>query len=285
MAAGQGSDASRGAPRGISFAPPEPGSRPERRKARLARLPAPERRYGVLFMPRSSSSRLTAIAKGAGLGTPGEFLNPELMPAMVAALGSASMAEHEATLLRRFSDAGAVWGIEVTPRHVRGSYGDLAALSEAFGIDRWAWLVRRDIAAQAVSAVRMSATGLAHDDGTGAPPAPARLPYRPRAIARAVLRLLWMERMGEAMVRRLERPPLRLSYEGLTAMSEAQVAAGLADWLGLPPPSAVEGAQHRRLPPAGHAERFCASNRLFMRAVDAARARTLRALPDAPFGS
>ena len=247
--------------------------------------PLPVRRYGILFTPRSSSSRLTAIAEAAGLGEPGEFLNPLHMPDSAAALGALTQDRYVEMLLRRFAEDG-TFGIEVTPLHVHMAYGDLSALSEAFGIDRWAWLVRRDIVAQAVSAIRMARTGIAHDDGSEAPPEPADLAYDGGAIRGTVARLAVAERMGERLLRKMGIEPLRLDYEGLTAMSPAEVARGLADWIGTDAVAPPDTAGHRKLPPgrsAEHAARFRAENRAYLAVVARLRAPVLRALPARPF--
>jgi LPS sulfotransferase NodH len=237
------------------------------RRARLMRRPAPQRRYAVVFTPRSGSSRLTDLADSSGvLGRPGEVFNPAFLPRMAQALGARDLAEFVTLLGRRFNGQG-TFGCEVTYAHLVRTFGDEARFLDLVQPGSLVWLIRKDIVAQAVSVSRMVQTGVSHAPGASAGDiarADRAFVYRPRQIASVLWRLRWMETSTEAMFARYGLRPLRLSYEAVSQAPATAVLGRIAAHVGADavPPDPFESAHTKIAGPrnAEFAARFAAEH-------------------------
>lgn len=254
---------------------------PAARAATLA-WPAAQLSDAVLFTPRSGSSRLAEVLRGAGtLGRPGEAFNPDLAPAVARAWGARDLADYVGALGRR-RNVGDAWGFKATWRHLRACVGTPERFAEMVAPDAFVCLVREDIAAQAVSAARMVRTGVPHAHPRFAGRAAVRVHVPSAEIALRVLMLRRLERDTETLLDRLGARALRLSHERALRLSPAALAALVARHVGADPPttSPPEPLDRRLATDASveAARRFRGDHPAFMRRIDRARAPMLARL-------
>ncbi|OSP55390.1 Stf0 family sulfotransferase [Pseudoruegeria sp. SK021] len=252
---------------------------------RVRLRPYPDRRFLILFTPRSGSSRLTDLmARTRVLSHPGESFAPGHMPTMAREVGATDMATYVARQTWRHATKG-VYGAEITYAHLLQGFARPDQLFTMLRPTALIWLIRENIVAQAVSASRMVQTGQAHLVG------PARekhepFRYDPQAIARYVGRLRWMERRSEALVQRSGLVPMRLSYEQMVATADADLLAALSAHIGSAPlPETPPRSVHRKLGDdlnIAYSERFQASHPRLMRRLDVERAALVAGLTPIP---
>lgn len=251
--------------------------------ARIRAQPPADKRFVVFFTPRSGSSRLTSLAIDTGvLSQPGEIFNPKFLPRMAAAMQSTGLADHVDALSRARNTHG-VFGCEVTFAQMLQSCGSARRLFNLIKPTSLIWLIREDIVAQAVSAMRMVQTKQGHLIGEDADREAAEklFSYSPRKIRGLLLSIRWMEWRTERMFATRRLKPLRLSYERVIAMSEYEVMSLLAEYVGAQPvPEKIESS-HRKIggdKSREFAERFRAENPDLMKRLDRVRAPMLAKL-------
>ena len=261
---------------------------PERR-ARTAAKPLPDRTYVILFTPRSGSTRLGEILGQSGLSHPREVFNPRFVPGLARKVGAHDLASY-ADLIRRDRAQRGVMGLEATWWHVRRLFVTPRRFADLVRPDAWLWLVREDLALQAVSLARLLQTGQGHDQSDLSPDrrqeAEAAFAYDAAQVAACARRLARMERDSEALLAALGARPLRLSYERLLALGPEATARLIAAHVGAAPdPAATLALTHRKLggdKNAAFAARFRADHPGLLRRLERARLPTLRALERAP---
>lgn len=263
--------------------------------ARALAGPAPKRRYVIYFTPRSGSSWLTDAVGGARvLGKPGEFFNPSFVPGIAQHLHAPDLDSYVEALQRHRLRAG-TWGVEVTAQQLRAVFPSADAFVRRFEGARTVWLVREDLARQAVSLYKMVRAGVSHGPRVSEEAvrrADAALPYDDRALVRWARHAWDLERETEPLLAAHRAPPLRLSYERMMAAGAAATVARLARHLGRAEvPAPARATPHRKLATAlndDFARRLRDRHRALFDEIDAERADRLArldpldALPAAP---
>lgn len=251
---------------------------PDKAARVAARLPRATQIYGILFTPRTGSSRLTEILKQTGaLGQPGECFNPLFVP-KIARTYNADGPERYVDALLRHRASGPVFGFEATIDQIDDTFGSVDAFAGLVNPDRLVWLIREDIVAQAVSISRMVQTRVGHDTGLSGherTTTDVAFHYDARHIGHRAEAVRWRERRTEDYLIRAHRPTLRTSYERLAGLSPGRVAALIADHVGVTLPDGIRYATtHRKLgtdKSTEFAERFRAENRAFVARLEAER--------------
>jgi LPS sulfotransferase NodH len=260
------------------------------RQARILARPAPRLTYGIMFTPRSGSSRVTDILTATGaLGLPREHFNPNFLPGLAKSFESPEITTYCAAV-KRLRTAGEVYGCELTHAHLKRAFDSHAQAQALLAPDRWFWLIREDIVAQAVSLSRMVQLRVSHDvgqvDEAARAAADAAFAYDAADIARRLNALRKLENGSEAFFAEIGVAPVRLSYERLSAMDPAAVAALFARHLGVTlPPDTQATSTHRKLGTDkndAYAVRFRKEKASLVAKAEAARAPLLAALAAQP---
>jgi len=241
--------------------------------------PLPELRYAVFFTPRSGSSHLTDLISGTGaMGSPDEVFNHRLAHGIASAMGSGTVEDYVERLVRA-RNVGGVFGAELTWPDMLNMFRDPERFIRLVRPDRFIWLTREDIIAQAVSIMAMTQTGVSHTKHTSPDHvvrSQTRLQYNGWHLRRIINRVIWAEHQTENFFRKRQIQPLRLSYENFTSAPPEQILKQLAGHLGVelqsPKPAAsghrqLSGEKNRQF-----AQRFRAENRRFVAKVDHRRA-------------
>ena len=245
----------------------------------LMARPAPTLDYVIYFTPRSGSSRITDIARKTGrLSLPGECFHPANVPGMARKLGARSLSEY-VDVIRRLRNENGVFGCEVTSGMILRTFGSAQAFTAYFGAAPCFWLIREDVVAQAISMSKLKQTRVghaAHSDAAERAAAEDRFRYDPGDIKRWVHHVLKLERETEDIFQQFSLSPLRISYEQMVALSEAEVANVIARHIGVPLIEKTDLAtDHVKLGTKRNsefAERFRAEHADFLAKVDAERA-------------
>lgn len=248
-------------------------------------LPAAHLRYALFFMPRTSSTRLTHLIRAAGpLGDPEEWFGTGIVRHVAPQTGAANRADYVDQLIRRKTQGG-VFGTELTWLQMMVFFRSGQRCMQMLAPDRLIWLIRRDIVAQAVSAVRMVQTGVTQSvqaDAAARQQAEAMQHYDAAAIRRQLLRLLIEEDRVDRLLSAQDRPLLRLDYEWLVGNDPAVVLSHIAAFLQVPlPATRVADPGHIRLSgdkSRDHALRFRAEHPRLCGWIDRRRAPRLAAL-------
>jgi len=248
------------------------------RQAKMRKRPAAKTSYVIHFTPRSGSSWLTDIIAATGrLSAANEAFNPSFIPKIAQALNATDMDSYIQMLLRRFNTHG-VYGVEVTAHQINAVFRNYAAFHRYFGAAPCFWLVRQDIAAQAVSLAKMVTTNVAHTKG---PDAETRQSADQRFVYDAALIKRWLKHIHAAEVAsetwfaEYGLTPLRMSYEQTTRLSPLQMVNVIARHLGLPDIAPMAFAtQHGKLGTdqnTSFADRFREEEAAFMADINAQR--------------
>jgi LPS sulfotransferase NodH len=122
-------------------------------------LRLPHLTYLIVFVLRSSSTRLTHLLRAPGqYGDPEEWFSTEILRAHAPVFGAACTRDYIDQLCRRCNQAG-VFAAEVPWLKMRRLCRETTFLA-TLKPQKLIWLIRQDIVAQAVSAVRMVQTGI-----------------------------------------------------------------------------------------------------------------------------
>ena len=254
-------------------------------RRRLAQAPAAQT-CGILFTPRSGSSRLTDLAAvWPALGRPDECFNPGFLPEMARKLNAGDLGGY-VEMLRRRPPARETWSFEATPEHIRQVFLSDARFLRLTAPDRLVGLIRRDIVAQAVSVEKLRQTGLGHSVAASAAEvarADASVVYRPRRIAACIRRLAAMERRIDRLLDGFSGPVLLMTYEANSELSAHAIRQMLAAFLGVAPgPRTAEAERHVKIGTAlnrAMARRFRADRPDFLARIEADRAPRLARYP------
>jgi LPS sulfotransferase NodH/SAM-dependent methyltransferase len=121
-----------------------------------------DRKYVILFTPRSGSSWLTSLLSGVGcLGMPEEYLNPAFLRDVAESLNCMARTELFPALLRKCKSDNGVFGIEVRSIDIE-LFGEQNFL-DGVGPDTLYFCLWRDnIVAQGISLYRAVTTGRWH---------------------------------------------------------------------------------------------------------------------------
>jgi LPS sulfotransferase NodH len=124
-------------------------------------IPA-DRKYVILFTPRSGSTWLTAVIVATGcLGRPEEYLNPEFVPGVAKGANCTARRSLLPALLRKCKTDNGVFGIEVLASHIE-IFGE-SDFFEGIGTDAlYYYLWRANIVAQGISLYKAVTTGKFH---------------------------------------------------------------------------------------------------------------------------
>ena len=251
----------------------------------LMNRPFPDNRYLFLFTPRSGSSRVTDLLDETGLVCPPrEQFNPAFMADIAAKLSARHIGEYLPLLQRRFNLNG-TFGVQMTFSHVVNSFFTGRSAVRALKPQKYIWLFREDIVAQAVSVSRMVQTKVAHSVHTtkqNLEGADDRFEYDEPQIHHALLRILWMENRSEKLLARKGHDVLRMSYEFSTKIPATALVQKLLGHIDIPcseGPSLLDN--HVKLPGEKgriFSERFRATKPELISHITALRARRLRRL-------
>lgn len=183
-----------------------------------APLATPSRRYMIAFTPRSGSSYLCERLERTGAaGVPREILNKDLMPIVLEQIPASTPADYLQRVLAERATGG-VSGFKTSWFQLAEFSGELPD-----GFDHWAdyrciYLVRGDLAAQAVSLYRAVGTNVFHTNIPVDDAARRRLedlPYRYDEIDHWYRHLLEQEQAWETWFRDRSIEPLRVTYEAV----------------------------------------------------------------------
>lgn len=198
-------------------------------------MPAPTQVYTILFTARSGSSWLSdIITETQCMGSPQEWFNPRLMPSSTRAKGSRNLDEFT-NAISRHNAYGGYFGFEITIHQLKATFGSGRKLLDYFPDTTFFSLIRKDIVAQAVSLFKLETTGISHTKNMSEQDVSRKdteFRYDRDGLKRAIRHTLAAEIGQEAFFHNFNIQPIRLSYEGMTAMGKEQVCRFFADKLG-----------------------------------------------------
>jgi len=208
---------------------------PEKQE-KLRRGPKAQKQLVIYFTPRSGSSWLTeTLSLSNCLGRANEVFNPNFIPNIAQSCNATSLDTYIDLIQRRLNTRG-VFSFEITWHQLQAVFDDTAAFMSHFGAAQSAWLIRRDIVAQAVSLAKMVKTNVAHSptaDAQTQQHAEASFVYDPVLIRRWLTHILAAERGTEAHFAEYELSPLRLTYEDIMAAGAERTRAEFAEYIGI----------------------------------------------------
>jgi LPS sulfotransferase NodH len=198
----------------------------------LSNMTPADRRYVILFTPRSGSSWLTAVIEATELlGRPEEYLAPEFVREVAKSINCSDRASFLPALFRKCKTSNGVFGIEVLSIHLR-IFGE-QDFFDGFGADTpYYYLWRDNIVAQGVSLYRAVTTGKFHStDGQRelAPPV-----YDPAGIQSWTEHILHIENDNLDLVCRRRLPCQFIRYEDIVRDETATLKAFSYPLLGRP---------------------------------------------------
>lgn len=263
---------------------PENIADPAKLEKHLRRPPA-EKRYCMLFTPRSGSSWVTSIVKQTGrLSEPGEFFNPNFVPNIARSFGVDNIDDYVEVLSRRKCTNG-IFGFQITYFQLRRIFGPERAFLNMFGDSTFFWLIREDIVLQAVSLMKMQQTQIAHHpqaNETARAEAEQLFVYDEPGLKHWLDHIREIERRTESMVRRHGLSAHRMSYERNVALAAPGVTREMARVLGAGDIQAIEyeDVYQKIATPRNSefAERFREANRTELARLEDERAPALDAL-------
>jgi LPS sulfotransferase NodH len=228
---------------------------------RVMLAPRAERSYVIHFTPRSGSSWLTDVLGQTNVfGLPDEYFNPSFIPRNATAFGATNLDEYIEVLHRRrgAKAKGGIFGFEITYHQLFAVFGSAEGFLDRFDTSPAVWLIREDIALQAVSLFKMVRGNVSHRPSTSEDlirEADASLAYDNDELVRWTNHIWVAEKGSEEILERRDEPPLRLSYERMMAMGAAGVVERIARHLGVASvPSLPSGSQHQKLGTARNSE-------------------------------
>lgn len=126
--------------------------------------PDPSRRYVIAITPRSGSSYLcNTLKKTRRLGRPNEALNERLIPEMLRKMPGRTPDEYLRNVFRARMSGNRVSGIKASWFQFENFTRSMAR-PEGLAELRYVYLTRRDLAAQAVSLYKATASGVFHSN-------------------------------------------------------------------------------------------------------------------------
>jgi trehalose 2-sulfotransferase len=191
-----------------------------------------DRKYVVLFTPRSGSSWLTAVIEATKrLGRPEEYLAPEFLRDVAKSVNCADRASFLPALLRKCKTENGVFGIEALAIHIK-IFGEQDFFN-AIGEDAlFYFLWRENIVAQGVSLYRAVTTGKFHSvDGREELISPV---YDPAGTESWIEHILQIENDNVDLLRARRLPCQLIRYEDMFVSEAATVDAFSGPLLGNP---------------------------------------------------
>lgn len=122
----------------------------------------PRRRYVIAMTPRSGSSYLCSVLEATHrLGFPGEYLNEDFIPSILKTIPGGTAADYFKNVEKVKQSQNGVYGFKVSWFQFERF---LTAIddSRCLGSYRYIYLTRRNLAAQAVSLYKATATNVFH---------------------------------------------------------------------------------------------------------------------------
>lgn len=132
------------------------------RLAELEKITEPRRRYIIAMTPRSGSSYLCSVLEGARLlGLPGEYINQEFIPKIIKRIPGRTADEYFRNVSRVKQTRNGVYGIKASWFQFK-NFRHLLNDDDCLNGYRYIYLTRRNIAAQAVSLYKATASSVFH---------------------------------------------------------------------------------------------------------------------------
>jgi LPS sulfotransferase NodH len=136
----------------------------ERRLRDIEGLPDPTRRYIIAMTPRSGSSYLCDLLKGTRrLGRPHEALNRQFLPGLLRKVPGRTPEEYLRNVLKVRATRNGVSGLKASWFQFENFSAALGRLDCLDGL-HYIYLTRRDLAAQAVSLYKATASSVFHSN-------------------------------------------------------------------------------------------------------------------------
>lgn len=172
----------------------------------------------IYFTPRSGSSWLTqALQSHGSLGRAGEFFNPNFIPNIAGKMGASTLDEYTCGARRKLQKGG-VFSFEITYYQLKRVFEEEEVFLQYFGGARSAWLIRRDIVAQAVSLAKKDRTKIGHSTqlkDKSKHETDSVFEYDVDHIRKWLKHIHTAEVKTERFMSRFGISPLRISYEGM----------------------------------------------------------------------
>lgn len=183
-----------------------------RRSAEVQRVSLADQCYLIFFTARSGSSWLTSLLSGTKrLGFPGEYINPEFVRDVSAAMNARTQVNVLDMLRRRKRTPNGIFGMEVRAIDI-DLFGE-EVFFETFGPQTVIFNLWRDnIVAQGISLYRAVSTGHYHSTDAGPPVTP---PYDADGIKHWTTHILNAENQNLKMLAKWRRPARFLRYEDI----------------------------------------------------------------------
>ena len=194
--------------------------------------PPAKKNYIIYFTPRSGSSWLGDVLHNSQkFGTPGEWLNPDIMPKAVKSI-NANNAKNYFAMLRRRLKTGDVFGMEVTYFQLNRVFPNNSNFFDIFRPNCPSFfLIREDIVGQAISLAKAVQTKIFHapfSSGADILEADSTFSYDKEAILQWLKHIRSMEEKTEIFFDEFNVKPIGLTYEGITQKGALMVANAFA---------------------------------------------------------
>jgi len=179
----------------------------------LSTVTPADRKYVILFTPRSGSTWLTAVIVATGcLGRPEEYLNPEFVPGVAQGANCTARRSLFPVLLRKCKTGNGVFGIETKFSDIK-IFGEQDFFEDIGAGALFYCLWRDNIVAQGVSLYRAVTTGKFHSTDGRAVTVPAT--YDTAGIMRWIEHILQIENDNCTLLSRRQIPCRFLRYEDI----------------------------------------------------------------------
>lgn len=137
-----------------------------RRLEQIDSYSQPRRRYVIAMTPRSGSSYLCSVLEATRrLGSPGEYLNKDFIPKILKTIPGSTAAEYFMNLEKVKKSRNGVYGFKASWFQFEGFLNTIND-SECLDSYRYIYLTRRNLAAQAVSLYKATASNVFHTNVT-----------------------------------------------------------------------------------------------------------------------
>lgn len=189
-----------------------------KRLEELDALPEPRGRYILAMTPRSGSSYLCDVMTDTKrFGSPDEFLNEDFIPDIMKKIPGRTPEEYLRNVFRVRRTANGISGLKASWFQFRNFIECVEDRASLGGL-RFVYLIRRDLAAQAISLYKATATSVFHtnvEHGNAAIERLRRLDYDYQAISSWYDHLLEQEAGWKAFFFECKIFPLTVTYEDI----------------------------------------------------------------------
>jgi trehalose 2-sulfotransferase len=188
------------------------------RLAKMDALPEPRGRFLIAITPRSGSSYLCDVMTRIKLfGLPGEILNQEFIPRIIKAIPGRTPEEYIRNVMRFRKTKNGTSGLKASWFQFRNFMDAMTDRAYLAGF-KYIYLTRRDLAAQAVSLYKATASSVFHTNIPHSEEAVSKLQsleYDYQKIKEWYLHIVQQEKGWEAYFEENGIHPLRLTYESI----------------------------------------------------------------------